>query len=257
MLKKSSSGLNDRQKSGRTTVYQRGNQRDTSPHYVLLYSDDEYSEDEENIPLQNRNHAHAPRKVEVIKVEVQPEDTLQALALKYGCTISEIKRVNNIHKDNEIFARPVIKVPVQPFSFLTENLNNIQNNETNNIETEKPSTSKEDQILNLIATPLKVVTNSEINNIILNSVIEPISQTDINEEVSSNSSLLSPSEREINQERVLNRTFSCSGADWGLTWFHVIGISLLIWIGVPIYIFYITNVSKHHILEHPSKVNKT
>lgn len=61
---------------------------------MLLYSDDEYSEDEENIPLQNRNHAHAPRKVEVIKVEVQPEDTLQALALKYGCTVSIIMFIN-------------------------------------------------------------------------------------------------------------------------------------------------------------------
>lgn len=72
-------------------MYQRGNQRDASPHYVFLYSDDEYSEDEENIPLQNRNHAHAPRKVEVIKIEVQSEDTLQALALRYRCTVSNVQ----------------------------------------------------------------------------------------------------------------------------------------------------------------------
>ncbi|XP_043467762.1 lysM and putative peptidoglycan-binding domain-containing protein 3 isoform X1 [Leptopilina heterotoma] len=246
MFKKS---LNDRHKSGRTSVYQRGNQRDASPHYVFLYSDDEYSEDEENIPLQNRNHAHAPRKVEVIKIEVQSEDTLQALALRYGCTISEIKRVNNIHKENEIFARQVIKVPVQPFSLLTENLNNEEIKEP-----EKSSTSKEEQILNLITTPLKVVSNSEINNIILNSVIEPISQTDINEEENINSTLLSPSERKISQEHRVNRTFKCSGADWGFRWFHVIGISLLIWIGVPIYIFY---VMKQHSIENPPKTNKS
>ncbi|XP_051154068.1 lysM and putative peptidoglycan-binding domain-containing protein 3 isoform X2 [Leptopilina boulardi] len=241
----------------KTSVYQRGNQRDASPHYVFLYSDDECSDDEENILLENRNHSHAPRKVEVIKVEIQSEDTLQALALRYGCTISEIKRVNNIHKENEIFARQVIKVPVQPFSFLTENINNIQNNDSNNIiETEKSSTLKEEQILNLITTPMKVVKNSEINNIILNSIIEPISQTDINEEsTNSNSTLLNSSEREINHDNNLNRTFfSCSGADWGLTWFHVIGISLLIWIGVPIYIFYIM---KHHTIENTPKANKS
>ena len=73
----------------RQSVYQRGNQRDGSPHYVLLYSDDEQSGDEENIPLQSPSESNSsPRKVEVIKIQLQPDDTLQALALKYRCTVS-------------------------------------------------------------------------------------------------------------------------------------------------------------------------
>lgn len=63
-------------------VYQRGNQRDGSPHYVFLYSDDENSEDEETIPLQQCNKS-LPRKVEVINVPLKSEDTLQALALRF------------------------------------------------------------------------------------------------------------------------------------------------------------------------------
>lgn len=70
-------------------VYQRGNQRDGSPHYVFLYSDDENSGDEESIPLQQRTKLTSlPRKVEVINVPLKPEDTLQALALRYRCTVS-------------------------------------------------------------------------------------------------------------------------------------------------------------------------
>lgn len=67
-------------------VYQRGNQRDGSPHYVFLYSDDENSGDEETISLQQCNKS-LPRKVEVIYVPLKSEDTLQALALRYRCTV--------------------------------------------------------------------------------------------------------------------------------------------------------------------------
>ena len=73
-------------------MYQRSSQREGSPHYVLLYSEDENSEDEENIPLQlHHHHASPPRKVEVINIQLKPEDTLQALALRYRCTVSLIK----------------------------------------------------------------------------------------------------------------------------------------------------------------------
>lgn len=72
----------------RQTVYHRGNQRDGSPHYVFLYPDDDQSEDEEHFSLQPKNSSTLPRKIEVINVQVQSEDTLQALALRYHCKVS-------------------------------------------------------------------------------------------------------------------------------------------------------------------------
>lgn len=76
----------------RQMVYQRGNQREGSPHYVFLYSDDEHSGTEDNIPLQPHTKITTlPRKVEVINVQLKSEDTLQALALRYRCTVM-IKR---------------------------------------------------------------------------------------------------------------------------------------------------------------------
>lgn len=81
-------------------VYQRGNQREGSPHYVLLYSDDEHSGDESSIPLQPRiKAASLPRKVEVINVPLKSEDTLQALALRYRCTVMITRREQRIHCD--------------------------------------------------------------------------------------------------------------------------------------------------------------
>jgi len=34
--------------------------------------------------------------------------------------VADLKRVNNIHKDNEIFARNIIKIPHKPYSLLLE-----------------------------------------------------------------------------------------------------------------------------------------
>lgn len=83
----------------RQTVYQRGSQREGSPHYVFLYSDDEDDHEKEGIPLEPRNRAKTvPRKVEVIKVSLKPEDTLQALALRYRCTVSNSKNSNSLEK---------------------------------------------------------------------------------------------------------------------------------------------------------------
>lgn len=83
----------------RQTVYQRGGQREGSPHYVFLYSDDEDC-GPEDIPLQPRRCAKAPpRQVEVIKVLLKTEDTLQALALRYQCTVSYAIQKNLLQGD--------------------------------------------------------------------------------------------------------------------------------------------------------------
>lgn len=63
--------------------------RESSPHYVFLHSDDESSADEDNISLQTiKRPTLLRRKIQVINVQIKPEDTLQALALRYRCTVS-------------------------------------------------------------------------------------------------------------------------------------------------------------------------
>ncbi|XP_076657093.1 lysM and putative peptidoglycan-binding domain-containing protein 3 [Halictus rubicundus] len=256
----------ERQKSTRQMVYQRGNQREGSPHYVFLYSDDEASEEEDNIPLQPRNKSLSlPRKVEVINVQLKPEDTLQAVALRYRCTISELKRINKIHKENEIYARRFIKVPVKPFSLLTENLTETQTGQANpcNVsiaadEEARTSTSTQDPLVNIINTP--VITQSpkaEINAIILNSVCEPLStyNNSNNLEIVSadTDQLLASSESNSNDAR-LTDTFKCSGDDCGLSWTHLLGFSLFLCLAGPIlYLLLCTTVfssTNHSVTNH-------
>ncbi|OAD56093.1 LysM and putative peptidoglycan-binding domain-containing protein 4 [Eufriesea mexicana] len=246
-------------------VYQRGNQRDSSPHYVFLYSDDENSGDEETIPLQQRNKSTSiPRKVEVINVLLKSEDTLQALALRYRCTISELKRINKIHKENEIHARRFIKVPIQPFSLLTETLEENQNAQAdgNEVSISTPGEEPEnapikDPLLNVMKNPVVIeLPKAEINTIILNSVCEPLSSYNSNNSLETANSecdqLLTSAES--NTEKLhLTDTFRCSGDDCGLSWTQLLGFSLLLGFAGPIiYILYIAEFStkNHSIANH-------
>ncbi|CAK8676581.1 unnamed protein product [Clavelina lepadiformis] len=52
--------------------------------------------------------------------EIQPNDTLQSFALLYGCTINDIKRANNLIKEQEFHALRRIKIPVKRHGLLTE-----------------------------------------------------------------------------------------------------------------------------------------
>ncbi|XP_076637740.1 lysM and putative peptidoglycan-binding domain-containing protein 3 isoform X1 [Colletes latitarsis] len=243
-------------------VYQRGNQREGSPHYVFLYSDDENSENEDNIPLQPRTKPTSlPRKVEVINVQLKSEDTLQALALRYRCTISELKRINKIHKENEIFAKRFIKVPIQPFSILSETLEQSRSGQADQNEVsilspeeETANAATNDSLIDLIKIPVVTeLPEAEINTIILNSVCEPLSSFNSNNLLEITSSecdtLLTLTESNSNNSH-LTDTFKCSGDDCGLSWTQLLGFSLLLGFAGPIiYILYITQFSsKNHTL---------
>ncbi|KAI4487468.1 PREDICTED: lysM and putative peptidoglycan-binding domain-containing protein 4 [Polistes canadensis] len=235
-------------------VYQRGNQKEGSPHYVFLYSDDENSGDEENFPLQPRTSTtSSPRKVEVINVIVKPEDTLQALALRYRCTISELKRINKIHKENEIYARRHIKVPIQPFSILTESLDQTsrvseETLDNNTAQSESDTITRVQPLINLVNVSVPIdLPKTEINNIILNSVCEPLATYKSNNIPETSHTeydqLLNSTESEVIESHFVD-TYKCSGDDCGLSWTQLLGVSLLLGFAGPIiYILYITEYS--------------
>ncbi|XP_073847559.1 uncharacterized protein [Musca autumnalis] len=67
---------------------------------------------------QNTQH----RFENTIEAKVEPGDTLQAIALRFHCSVADIKRLNKIDKDNEIHARKVVKIPVTVHNVLLDNL---------------------------------------------------------------------------------------------------------------------------------------
>ncbi|XP_012055039.1 PREDICTED: lysM and putative peptidoglycan-binding domain-containing protein 3 [Atta cephalotes] len=240
----------EEQKSVRQTIHLRG--REGSPYYVFLHSDDEGSTDED-ISLQTiKRPTSLCRKIQVINVQIKPEDTLQALALRYRCTISELKRINKIDKENEIYAKPYIKVPIQPFSILTETSHENQGNNTitmsEQCQEEVPATMDE-QLIDLSATSTSTESsNTEINTIILNSVCEPLSSyngtniPDISH--TEHDALLDDVENTEIVESCETNIFKCSGDNWGLSWTQLLVFSLLLSFAGPIiYILYITEYS--------------
>lgn len=169
----------------------------------------------------------------------------------YSFQISEIKRINKIHKENEIHARRTIKVPVPPFSILTETLPKRDDLAPS---PEPSSSNREDEIINLIATPivnpLPVVSN--IDNIILRSAVEPATypqEPEFTGDETERDLLLSNAESGTveNIGAKDNYNFKCSGADWGISWLQLLGVSLLLGFAGPlIYFFWVFQKTTRH-----------
>ncbi|XP_063709318.1 lysM and putative peptidoglycan-binding domain-containing protein 3 [Culicoides brevitarsis] len=49
-------------------------------------------------------------------------DTLASIALRFNCTVADLKRLNKIDKENEIFARKIMKIPITPHNVLLDTL---------------------------------------------------------------------------------------------------------------------------------------
>ena len=105
-----------------------------------------------------------------IEAKVEVGDSLQALALRFLSTVShwenfnasntyiiklqqvaDIKRLNKIDKDNEIYARKFVKIPVTPHSILLETLPTVHKSGSNS-----PSQSEHESFeTNIMRNPLK------------------------------------------------------------------------------------------------------
>ncbi|XP_056402145.1 lysM and putative peptidoglycan-binding domain-containing protein 1 [Hyla sarda] len=55
---------------------------------------------------------YSPARVRKVDHLVQPGDTLQGLALKYGVTMEQIKRANRLYTNDSIFLKKYLSIPV-------------------------------------------------------------------------------------------------------------------------------------------------
>uniref|UniRef100_A0A8C9EUG5 LysM and putative peptidoglycan-binding domain-containing protein 4 n=1 Tax=Pavo cristatus TaxID=9049 RepID=A0A8C9EUG5_PAVCR len=58
--------------------------------------------------------------VVLLEREITEDDSLNKLALQYGCKVADIKRVNNFIREQDLFALKSIKIPVKTHGLLTE-----------------------------------------------------------------------------------------------------------------------------------------
>lgn len=157
-----------------------------------------------------------------------------------------MKRINKIDKENEIYAKPHIKVPVQPFSLLTEASENQDYTVISSAQCGQASARSDEQLIDLSTASKSTETPAkEINTIILNSVCEPLSSynsANLSEVThTEHNYLLSDEETTEIVEPCETDIFQCSGDNWGLSWKQLLLFSLLLsFIGpIIIYILYI------------------
>lgn len=180
------------------------------------------SEDEELSAMElrpyHRNHhvhSHVHRHGQILERELQQGDNLNKLALQYGCQVTEIKRLNNLMQEQDLFALKSIKIPIQKHSFLTE--------EFGDAHTTQDDTPPSPETLSRALAPVREV-------------------TDFFMEVDSDMVRLIQEDKEISdkQERPgRGQGVKGHGADWGIHWWNAVIAMLLIGIVLPLfYIIY-------------------
>ncbi|CAH0552207.1 unnamed protein product [Brassicogethes aeneus] len=225
-------------------------QRQKMKKYVTEYKKVDKDSDEETELLRLKT----PKKeIPSIAKEVEENDTLQSLAIRYNCTIEDLKRLNGIQKENEIFAKRTIKVPYRPFTMAIGT--HVSGKSSPSEITEEIVTSNLidlDQFhtelnKNLESLLPKEENELEVNNIIFNSNLKSNKYHDVQEE-----QLIDYVEEEVNLlpqiEELPTATLKlkCSGADGDISWIALIICIGVVIVAVPlIYVFYIA--------EHPEK----
>ncbi|XP_005100404.1 lysM and putative peptidoglycan-binding domain-containing protein 3 [Aplysia californica] len=99
---------------------------------VYVFGDDDIAEEEETVEFEMRSRGKGSStpgsttfieetpQVQYFEKEIQDGETLQAIALKYACQVSELKRLNNLIQDQDFFALRVLKVPMTRYGILSE-----------------------------------------------------------------------------------------------------------------------------------------
>lgn len=168
--------------------------------------------------------------VVLLEREVAEDDTLNKLALQYGCKVADIKRVNNFIREQDLYALKSIKIPVKPHGLLTESSREL-----------RPAPAPRcPSGVTLVDLPEPEASASGSEGSRLSDYFKGIDRS-IQEAVQA--------EVQLNAEyctEALDRPLCESGkrepstgADWGIQWWNAVFIMLLIGIVLPVfYIIY-------------------
>ncbi|XP_019720990.1 lysM and putative peptidoglycan-binding domain-containing protein 4 [Hippocampus comes] len=154
----------------------------------------------------------------LLERDVVDGDNLNKLALQYGCKVADIKRVNNLIQEQDLFALKTIKIPVPKHSLLTES-------------DASPSDSFKE-------TPVKPQPNRH-------------QVTDFLIEVDNDTEKLIPNSDDFDMDlldggskRPVVKGQKGQGADWGIQWWNAVVAMLLIGIVLPL--FYVIYFKTQH-----------
>lgn len=231
------------------------------PNEAAVSSDDEEISVMEMRPRVFREQEQGGlRNVQLLEREVLDGDSLNKLALQYGCKVkicesycsfcviqllksfisvvtltyihthfcqqvADIKRMNNLMQEQDLFALKSVKIPVQKHSFLTETFTDLSDPQDEMPQSSTRPLKPQDRTR---AQPhLQEVTDflMEVDN-----DIEKLIQTTNDQ----NEDYLDSSEKR-QRFGFRGRRLTSHGADWGIQWWNALVAMLLIGIVLPIF----------------------
>lgn len=185
------------------------------------------SDDEELSVMEMRPRVHQEqhrlKNVQLLEREVSDGDNLNKLALQYGCKVADIKRVNNLMQEQDLFALKSIKIPVQKHSFLTETYTDL----CDPLEEMPHSSSRPEKPADRAQPQLQEVTDFLME---VDHDIEKLIQTsnDQDEDFFENS-------EKQHRFGFRGQRLTSHGADWGIQWWNAVVAMLLIGIVLPLF----------------------
>ncbi|XP_058464210.1 lysM and putative peptidoglycan-binding domain-containing protein 3 [Malaya genurostris] len=236
-----------------------------------VYVESDFGAVDLDIPMRTSKPDSSDR---LIEAQIVPGDTLQAIALRFNCTIAELKKINKIDKDNEIFARRVIRVPITPHSILLDTLpkvhssgNSSPKNSPSNVQNPATILGKQtnlDEKLIVAAVSSASYKNDsgyrEPNFEFVENSMEDTNKACTDTSFCLRQPLLSgeyddglPQPRPL---RLPTNDFSCNGSDCDISWICLLVCILALCFAIPlIYVIYVAeHIEKYH---HDSSNNET
>ncbi|XP_059144562.1 lysM and putative peptidoglycan-binding domain-containing protein 3-like [Physella acuta] len=237
---------------------------------VYLFGDSVAEEDDDNVEYEMRSRHKKGATYDGGLLQDQPQyfekeiiegETLQAIALRYACQVSEIKRINNLIQDQEFYGLKVIKVPMTRFGVLSEQFSRGNNR----LKSSRfPSSARENENAEEVFldnhfddtdsqhdfsdpdTQLKILRTLSIRENFsaegkeaekfLNKMDEDLKkfkQSSHRPERESLTEVISVLTNKSIHPLMTNRPKKSSGADCGLSWWSIIIISLTVTIILP------------------------
>ncbi|XP_054417872.1 lysM and putative peptidoglycan-binding domain-containing protein 4 [Pteronotus mesoamericanus] len=185
--------------------------------------------------------------VVLLQRELAREDSLNKLALQYGCKVADIKKANNFILEQDMYALKSIKIPVKNHGILTETHKELRPLLSPSSETRVTLEQPDEDGAAISASALSSPLTDFFRGIDQN--IEHVVQSEI---FIKEGYCVEPPDQPLLPAPPKSPT---DGADCGIPWWNAVCIMLLVGIVLPV--FYVVYFKMQATGEIPSTLNTT
>ncbi|XP_033111776.1 lysM and putative peptidoglycan-binding domain-containing protein 3-like [Anneissia japonica] len=252
---------------------------------VYIFGDADVSDEEVNVDDDNsieltqlrtrkkklkrgKNHVKKESNEHVLlEREIRPSDSLSGFALQYSVPVSELKRINNLIKDQDFYALTKLKIPVKRHGLLTEIKEEEKRRQLQGDDQAGPSNStgleeyrtfsdeddEEEELFSVRKISIRdAICDGEAKQFLRNMDrdLKRIQTATSSKKESLDEVLSMLTEKRIHPFQPNNRQTFCDGATCGLKWWTMVILFFFIGIFIPAFFYYAWSI--HESKEHQS-----